>query len=159
MTSNWKAVLGVFLVFIFGCFAGGISTSLILHHKVMTMIRGGPAATVLAVENRLTRRLDLDADQKQKVDALFQENLQERMTLQAKIRPDIQMANLKTFQGVKAVLRLDQVEQFQRNIAQFRKNMGQGAFNTNGTDASPANLPVAGTPAATDGGAAPAPAK
>jgi hypothetical protein len=129
MTSHWKAVLGVVLIYIFGCFSGAFSISIFYHHKLLAFLDHPGVVLSAALERRLTGNLALDAKQKQQVHEYFLENLQQRKELQKQIQPQVQALNLQTIREVAAILRPDQTELFQLNIDKFRSHLGATAFN------------------------------
>ena len=129
MTSHWKAILGVILIYLFGCFSGGVSTSLFFHHKMLEFLQHPAVAESAALEKRLTRNLGLDANQKQQVHECFLENLEHWKELQKQIRPQVQTLNQQTKQQIIAILRPDPAELFHQNIEKFRKRWEVNALN------------------------------
>lgn len=124
MIRNWKAVFGVLLIFVLGFTSGIICSSIFVHRKMVAFLQHPAQGTVAAVEARLTRNLGLDANQKQQVHGYFMENLQERLQLNAQIRPQVQQLNQKTLQEITTVLRPDQQAQLAKNIEQIRTRFG-----------------------------------
>lgn len=151
MTSHWKAVLGVILIYIFGCFSGVVSTSIFFHQKMLYFLQHPGVVASAALEKRLTGNLHLDADQKQQVHTYFLENLQKRKDLQKTIQPQVLMLNLQTFQQITAILHPDQAELFQQNVEKFRKRSGAAALNPSAGNPSASNAQPA--PPATNSGA------
>ena len=157
MNKTWKAVLGVILIYIFGCFSGVVSTSIYVHHKSIEFLQHPAVSMSAMMEKLLTGNLDFDANQKQQVHAYFLENLQQRKELQKEIQPQVQTLNRQTIQQVRAILRPDQAERFQQNIDKFRKRVEANAANQNTENSSapqaptatPASNPPAGSPPAT----------
>lgn len=131
MNKTWKAVFGVILIYIFGCFSGAVSISIFFHHKMLESLQHPALTASKALEKRLTGNLNLDANQKQQVDDCFRDNLQQRKELQKQVRPQVQALNLQMIQQVAAVLRPDQTELFHQNVEKFREHLGASAFNPN----------------------------
>ena len=129
MNKTWKAVLGVILIYLFGCFSGAVSTSIVFHHKMAAFLQHPGVVMTEAREKRLTGNLGLDANQKQQVHEHFLENLQRRKELQMEIKPQVQMLNRQTLQQVVAILHPDQTERFQQNLERFRKRLAANASN------------------------------
>ena len=127
MNKTWKALLGVILMYIFGCLSGAVLTSIFFHHKMLAFLQHPAVALSEALEKRLTGNLGLDANQKQQVHAYFLENLNQRKDLQKQIQPQIQVLNHQTVQQITAILHPDQAELFHQNIEQFRKRWGAAA--------------------------------
>jgi len=146
MNKTWKAVIGIILIFIFGWVSGAISASLIIRHKTLEALRGGPAAMVQAgvqaFEQRMTRNLNLDANQKQQVHDAFLKYLNQRLELQKTIQPQVRIMNQETFAEVNAVLKPEQQKTFLENIAEFRKRFGKNVINP-----AQENQPASATPA------------
>jgi len=144
MNKTWKAVLGVILIYFFGCFSGAVSTSIFFHHKMLGFLQHPAVAMSAMLEQRLTGNLGLDANQKQQVHEYFLENLQKQKELRKEIQPRVQFLNRQTVQQVTAILRPDQSELFHQNIEKFRKRMEAAAPNQNAENStSPKVLPAA----------------
>ncbi|MCE0482882.1 MAG: hypothetical protein LV479_01435 [Methylacidiphilales bacterium] len=155
MTTTWKAVLGIVLIFIFGFVCGITSTSIYAHRKMVEFLQH-PALTVSnTLERRLTHNLNLDSDQKQRIHELFLANLDQRKQLQEQIQPQVRVLNRQTFMEINSVLRPDQREQFHQNLAQIRRRfgpalpdestnqIGAGSPNSVPATAAPTNAPPA----------------
>jgi hypothetical protein len=156
MNKTWKAVLGIILIFLFGCFSGAVSTSIFVHHKMVAFLHRPGVVMTAEMEKRLTTNLALDDNQKQQVHGYFLENFQQRKELQKQIQPQMQMLNRQTFQQVTAILHPEQVERFHQNVEQFRKRAkafasAQDAENPSSHlvhPSGPATNPGAGQPPA-----------
>jgi hypothetical protein len=131
MTSPWKAVFGVILVFVLGCLSGWFGASVVHYRETTQFLQGGPEAVAKLLETRLTRNLHLDAGQQQQVHQYFIDNLVQRRQLQMQIQPQVQLLNRETFQKINAILRPDQQEIFRQNITLFRQRTGKSPFNPN----------------------------
>ena len=131
MTSPWKAVCGVVLVFLLGCLSGWIGASLVHYRQTTQFLQGGPEAVAKLLETRMTRNLNLDENQRQKVHQLFMDNLVQRRQLQMQIQPQVQLVNRETFEEINVLLRPDQQKIFRENITLFRQRTGKSPFNPN----------------------------
>jgi hypothetical protein len=129
MKTTWKAVLGVILIFVLGCVFGAIGTSLIVRHRVLQIVRGGPEAMAELLERRTTRNLDLNTDQKAQIHALVLKNLQDRKQLQMQIQPQVQSENRETLKAIDAVLKPEQVQRFHDNLLEFKMRLGRNPLN------------------------------
>ncbi|HUB67981.1 MAG TPA: hypothetical protein VL981_10905 [Candidatus Methylacidiphilales bacterium] len=125
MSSNWQAAIGVFLVFAFGCISGWLGSSAV-H---VPLLQRGPDAVTALWENRLTRNLDLNENQKREIHQFFLQNLAQRRELQKQIAPQVVTLNHATLKQIISVLSPDQVARFRRNVAFFRQQYAQGPFN------------------------------
>ena len=151
MNKTWKAVLGVILIYIFGCLSGAVSTSIFFHHRMIAFLQHPAIALSAALEKRLTGNLGLDANQKQQVHGYFLDNLQQRRQLQRQIQPQVQALNQQTLQQISAILRPDQKELFDQNVEKLKKRFGAAAANPN--TENPASPPVQPAAPATNSGA------
>lgn len=142
MTTSWKAIIGVILIYLFGCFSGVVGTAIVARHKVLDFMKHPGITASAAMEKRLTGNLNLDANQKQQVHQFFMENLEQRKALQKQIQPQIQMLNRQTFQEISGVLNLDQLDRFHQNLAEFRKHAGANILNPD-PESQP---PISGAP-------------
>jgi hypothetical protein len=131
MSSQWKAVLGVILIFLFGWASGALCTTLFFAHRTEELIKRGPETVVDLLERRLTRNLHLDADQQQQIHGLFMENVNERRELQRQIQPEVQRLNWQTFRQISAILRPEQRQILRQNLETFRQRFGKYALNPN----------------------------
>jgi hypothetical protein len=152
MTSHWKAVLGVILIYIFGCASGVVSTSIFFHQRMLNFLQHPGVVEAAMVEKRLTGNLGLDANQKQQVHDYFLANLQERRELQKQIQPQVLESYRQTVKQITAILHPDQAELFHQNIEKFRKRWGTAALNPSAGNPSAPNAQP--TPPTTNSGAA-----
>jgi hypothetical protein len=129
--AHWKAVIGVILIFIFGFCAGAVCTSLLAQRKALVFLQHPAVVMSAALETRLTGNLNLDATQKQQVHDYFMQNLEHRRELQTQIQPQVQLANLETFQQIYTILRPDQQQRFHQNLSEYRKRLGKNILNQN----------------------------
>ena len=128
--TNWKAVLGVLGIFILGFFGGVAVTSIIAHHIARSVSQHPLETTIDALERRLTRNLDLDPSQREKIHESFQEYLDARRSIQMDVRPKVQGANRALLQEVTAVLHPDQQEKFSVSLEDIRTRVGKGVLET-----------------------------
>jgi len=136
MTTRWKAILGVILIYVFGCLSGGVAVSIIVHHRILAILQHPALAATEAMERHLTENLHLDPTQKTEVHGYFMENLQQRKVLQKQIQPQIKTLNQQTVDQITAVLHPDQAVIFHQNVDLLRKK-----FATLSSDQSSAPAP------------------
>ncbi len=143
MIKNWKAILGVILIFVLGFLAGIVGSSIVFHKKMEDFLRHPGVAVVAAVERRLTRNLNLDASQRQQIHGYFMDNLQAHLQLQKQIAPQVKALNHQTLQQISAVLRPDQLALFNQNVAEGRRRLTNGIMPANDdSSSSPGILPA-----------------
>jgi hypothetical protein len=131
MNKTWKAILGVILVFILGWLTGALCGSLYVRHRILDLVHRGPEAMAEVLEQRMTRNLDLDANQKSQIHGFVLENLQQRKELQAQVQPQVQIANRQTLREINSVLSPDQQQRLHQNLVEFRQRFGKSPFNPN----------------------------
>lgn len=68
--QKWKIVAGLLLVFVLGALTGALSTGIALkrHHPFFS---GAPEGRKAFIMKRLSRKLDLSADQKVRIEAII----------------------------------------------------------------------------------------
>jgi uncharacterized protein YneF (UPF0154 family) len=115
--KNWKAILGVLLVFLLGMMAGGLLAAKLIQHRAQKVARGGPAAVEEVVVRRLGFRLGLDAAQREQVRQIIRQS-------QLEMRPVRQQGEEVAGRAagkVREILRPDQREKFDRLLAERRR--------------------------------------
>ncbi len=119
--KRWKSILGVLLVFLLGALAGAAIEHRVDRHRVDAVLSGRGGATVDLIVRRLSRSLDLDRAQQEQVRAIVTETHREI----AEIRKPVQARTEAAIDGsrarVRAILRPDQQEKFDRIQAERRK--------------------------------------
>jgi hypothetical protein len=145
MNKTLKVVAGVILVYLFGWISGALSSSIIIHHREADVLRRGPEAVATVVEKRLTRNLDLDAGQQQKLHDALVENVTQRWALQKQLQPQVQAVNHATMQEISAALQPAQLEQFRANLRLMRERSGRSVLASD--SGGPASDPAIGGPA------------
>jgi hypothetical protein len=144
MTSTWKAVIGIVLVFILGWFGGALTTMIIARHKAFAMMQAGPEPLARLLERQTTRNLGLNDSQKIQLHTLLVEYLKQRLDLQKQIQPQVRTLNGQTLQQIDAVLTPDQQQHFRDNLVLLKQHYGRNPFNV-GQDGKP-SPPDAQTP-------------
>ena len=110
--KGWKAVAGVLLVFLLGVAAGGIGVYRFHRHRMDRFFRGEPGAVSGFLVHRLSRELDLDAQQKARVEAIARRSEEEMRTLRQQLRPQFEEILSRGRQEIRAELRPDQQQRF-----------------------------------------------
>jgi len=109
---GWKAVAGVLLVFLLGVAAGGIGVYRFHRHRMDRFFRGEPGAVSGFLVQRLSRELDLDAQQKTRVEAIVRRSEEEMRTLRQQFRPQFEEILSRGRKEIRAELRPDQQQRF-----------------------------------------------
>lgn len=119
--KRWKSILGVLLVFLLGALAGAAVLHRVDRQNVEAVLSGRGGATVDLVVRRLSRSLDLDPTQRDQVRAVVTEthrNIDEiRKPVHAQVMAAIENSRVR----IRAILRPDQQEKFDRIRAEHRK--------------------------------------
>jgi hypothetical protein len=116
--KGWKAVAGVVLVFFLGVAAGGIGVYRFHRHRMDRFFRGEPGAVSGFLVHRLSRELDLDAQQKTRVEAIVLRSEEETRALRRQFRPQFEAILEKGRKEIRAELRPDQQQRFDATAAE-----------------------------------------
>lgn len=116
--KNWKAILGVIVVFLLGMAAGVFGTRAVAVKRLQRVLHGQTVFTAEEITRRLSWQLHLDAAQRQQILALVQAAQVQITDARSQCQPKI-LAALDDF-DVKArpILRPDQVEKFDKLVAE-----------------------------------------
>jgi hypothetical protein len=137
---DWKSLLGVMLIFLLGCLAGAFVALAVVHHRTTVFLQRGSLAYEQFLERRLSHRLHLDPNQRERFHEAFMANIDERKQIQAQVQPQMKALNAQTGQQIRAILTPEQLEQFHENLADFRHRFGtpgMGSGQAVNTPASP----------------------
>ena len=117
--KNWKAIVGVVAVFVLGAFAGSLTTVGIIRHR----FHHGQAGQVMAdrIVRKLSWDLRLDATQREQLRAIVNDGQKEMHAL----RPQIETILTRSETKVRAILRPDQQEKFDKLVAERKARRAQ----------------------------------
>ncbi|NJD92361.1 MAG: hypothetical protein FIA91_12780 [Geobacter sp.] len=124
--KNYKAVIGILLVFMLGAASGAIVTRMIHQSQQEAFLHGGPAAKEEVIVNRLSRKLDLDPQQQEQVKSIVHENHAAMQEVRRKSHPQIEAILEQGQQRIIAILRPDQQEKFQKILAERKEHRSRG---------------------------------
>jgi uncharacterized protein YneF (UPF0154 family) len=115
--KNWKAILGVVVVFLLGMLAGGFCTRAIAVKRLQRVLHGNTVFTAEQITHRLTRQLHLDPGQRDQMLAIVQAAQVQITEARQQCLPKV-LAALDDF-DIKArpILRPDQAETFDKLVA------------------------------------------
>jgi hypothetical protein len=119
--KKWKTIVSIVLVFLLGALAGGLVTYEINLQKVERVVRGEPRSTREFIVQRLDRELQLDAAQREQLRAIVEETHLEMKAVRKQFRPQIEEILIRSQDKVRALLRPDQREKYEKIIAERRK--------------------------------------
>ena len=119
--KNWKPVAAVLVVFILGGVCGALVAHRVSRHHFDDMMHGSPQAAAEAIVKRLDRKLDLDASQRAEVTKIITEARTDMATVWKEYQPRIDAVMGSAQDRVRAVLRPDQVEKYNRLIEERKQ--------------------------------------
>jgi Spy/CpxP family protein refolding chaperone len=121
--KNWKAIVGVIAVFLLGGLAGSFTTIAIVRHR---LVRGhGSQMMADLIVRRLSWELRLDRAQRAQLRVIVHEGQQEMKPVRRQIQPQIEDILTRSEAKLRAVLRPDQQEKFDKLIAERKARWAQ----------------------------------
>jgi Spy/CpxP family protein refolding chaperone len=123
--KRWKSILGVLLVFLLGALAGAAVVHRVDRQGVEGVLSGRGGATVDLIVRRLSRSLDLDPAQRDQVRAIVTETRREIVEIRKPVQAQVEATIERSRARVRAILRPDQQEKFDRIRAEHRKRRGR----------------------------------
>ncbi|MDR3403146.1 MAG: hypothetical protein P4L99_11680 [Chthoniobacter sp.] len=115
-----KRILGVLLIFFFGCFVGAVVTGAGAMQKLRETLLGGPEAVMDVVVKRLDHELKLDDEQKRKLQSIVDDARIKLRQSRLKIQPEVEGTLQEAEQRTRAILYPSQVKKFDDLIARSR---------------------------------------
>jgi hypothetical protein len=119
--KGWKAVAGVVLVFLLGVAAGGIGVYRYHRKAFDRFARGGPEMVSEYFVRRMSRQLDLDPSQKERIEAVVRRTADEAREARQQFRPRMEEIFEKGRREIRAELRPEQQRRFDE-IESERRN-------------------------------------
>ena len=115
--KNWKAILGVVVVFLLGMTAGAFLTGAAAAKRLHRVLHGQTALTAEEYTGRLTRQLRLDPVQREQMLTLVRAAQEQITDARSQCQPKV-LAALDDFDAkARVVLRPDQLEKFDKLVA------------------------------------------
>ena len=121
--KNWKAIVGVLLVFALGAICGGAITHML--HRTRTEAFGGGQAREEFLVKRLTSQLDLDSQQLELIRPIVHETHAGIRRIRQQSRPQIEVLLEESQRKISAILRPEQREKFVKIIAERKARHSQ----------------------------------
>jgi hypothetical protein len=119
--KQWKAIASVILVFLLGAMTGALVTHTIYRQKMENIIKDEPRTIREVIVQRLDRKLSLDPAQLEQVRAIVRETHSEMKNVRKQIRPQIDDILTRSQAKVRAILRPDQLEKYEKILAERKK--------------------------------------
>lgn len=122
--KRWKAIIGVVIIFVLGAAAGALVMHGIDHQRIDRFLRGEPGMTRDFIVNRLNRELNLDAAQLEQLRTIVQETHAAMRDVRKQYRPQTEEILKMSQDRVRAILRPDQLEKFNKIAAERKRRHG-----------------------------------
>ncbi len=119
--KKWRAIVGVILVFLLGAAAGALVAFSVCHHRTESGFREEPRRMREFIVGRLGHELGLDTAQTEQLRAIVRETHMEIRNVRRQFRPQIEEILARSQDRVRAILRPDQREKYERIIAEQKK--------------------------------------
>jgi hypothetical protein len=119
--KNWKSILGILLIFVFGMITGGLLTARIIDKRVRHFLQGGPNAVAELIETRLNRGLDLDAAQRAGVANAITRARDRLKSARQEVQPKVDEAFAQAEREIRDLLRPEQAAKFDGIISRARE--------------------------------------
>lgn len=116
--SKWQVRIAAVMIFILGFVAGALALN-----AYRAWARNRPQADRL---EQMATRLQLDADQKTKVQQIFSDTRQQLQALRKESEPRVNEIRQQTDQRLQQVLTADQWQKFQQMRGEMRGRRGRG---------------------------------
>jgi len=123
--KRWKSILGVLLVFLLGALAGAAVVHRVDRQGAEGILSGRGGATADLIVRRLSRSLDLDPAQRDQVHAIVTETRREIIEIRKPVQAQVEATIERSRARVRAILRPDQQEKFDRIRSERRKRRGR----------------------------------
>jgi hypothetical protein len=115
--KNWKAILGVVIVFLLGMTAGTFLTGAAAAKRLHRVLHGQTAFSAEEITRRLSRQLRLDPAQREQMLTIVQAAQAQITEARTACQPKV-LAALDDFDAkARVALRPDQVEKFDKLVA------------------------------------------
>jgi hypothetical protein len=114
--KNWKAIIGVIAIFILGGLAGSITTIGLVRHRLVH----GHGSQMLQdlIIRRLSWDLRLDRAQRAQLRVIVAQGHEDMKVIRKQIQPQVEELLTRYETKVRAILRPDQQEKFDKLIAE-----------------------------------------
>ncbi len=118
--KNWKAILGMILIFASGMVVGGVITARIIENRIRHFLESGPDAVAAFVETRLNRDLDLDPGQREEITRIINRARQGLADVRRETQPKVDEAFKQAERDIRAQLRPGQIGKYDEIVARAK---------------------------------------
>jgi len=119
--KKWKTILSVLLVFLLGGLAGALGTYKICQQKIENIMKDEPRTRSEFIVQRLSRELHLDSSQLEQLRTIVGETHTEIKNARKQIRPQMEEILARSQARVRAILRPDQLENYEKIVTRQRR--------------------------------------
>jgi nicotinamide riboside kinase len=119
--KKWQTIISVILVFLLGSLAGALVTHRIYQHRVESIIKGEPKPITELIVQRLNHDLHLDSTQLEQLRTIVKETRAEMKNVRKQFRPKIEEILARSQNKVRAILHPDQLEKYEKIVAERKK--------------------------------------
>jgi hypothetical protein len=119
--KKWKAIVSIIIVFLLGALAGALVTHKVYQHRVEGIMKGEPRTMREFIVRRLDRELHLDASQSEQLRTIVEETHAEMKKVRKQFRPQIEEVLARSQEKIRALLRPDQLEKYEKIVAERKK--------------------------------------
>ena len=116
--------MGVLFVFLLGVLAGGLVTHKVYQQRMEGISRDEPRTMREVIVQRLNHELHLDPAQLGQLREIVKETHAEMRNVRKQIRPQMEEVLARSQARVRALLRPDQLEKYDRIISERRRKHG-----------------------------------
>ena len=114
--KNWKAILGVIVIFVLGGLAGSITTIGLVRHR---LVHGHGSQMIQdLIVRRLSWDLRLDRDQREQLRVIVAQGHEDMKVIRKQIQPQVEDLLTRSEAKLRVLLRPDQQEKFDKLIAE-----------------------------------------
>ncbi len=112
--KNIKQILCILLIFLLGAAGGGLVMHMVYKSHMESFLRGDRNAREDILLDRLSRRLDLDDQQREQVRKIIEQTHAEMGNIRKLYRPQMEAVLEKSRAEMRQILRPDQREKFEQ---------------------------------------------
>ncbi|MCF8131323.1 MAG: hypothetical protein K9N10_22670 [Deltaproteobacteria bacterium] len=124
--KKWKLWMGMLLIFIAGGVVGAIGTSLVVRHKIVSVIDEGPPAFERLAVQFFSRRLDLSTEQKSQTARIVHDTQENLATIRLRVRPEAIEIISAGMEDIRVLLDSDQQENFDQLYTMMKRRWAKG---------------------------------
>lgn len=121
MNNKMKVSIGVLLVFILGILAGSFGTQAYMKYRTSRFVQSGYEARAERFLGRLSRDLDLTAEQQAEIGTIVRESHRRLAQISQRCQPEIRGIIERDFEMIQHILTDEQREKFDQFQSRFHQ--------------------------------------